>query len=184
MHDENALQIYINDQKLTSQVHEIVGRINGRFGTLNCCSNTPPGILLVGLTNYYLKGVNLSVAWKPLRKRFEKTKGFYVGENSFCVQRSQQNNTVMGEKEKEEKQITRCQIALSTSQPCVLYMQLLINLNNISATENNGAANISGSYYQLSNMFLILLTISTVNLAMCNEVSNRTNSPSFRSTAD
>ncbi|KAK9086039.1 hypothetical protein Sjap_026450 [Stephania japonica] len=25
----------INDQKLTSQVHEIVGRINGRFGTLN-----------------------------------------------------------------------------------------------------------------------------------------------------
>ena len=28
------VDVVITDQKLTSQVHEIVGRINGRFGTL------------------------------------------------------------------------------------------------------------------------------------------------------
>lgn len=37
----------VTDQKLTSQVHEIVGRINGRFGTLSAV----PIHHLVGVPN-------------------------------------------------------------------------------------------------------------------------------------
>jgi len=34
MTDKKQISYIFSDQKLTSQVHEIVGRINGRFGTL------------------------------------------------------------------------------------------------------------------------------------------------------
>jgi len=39
----------LTDQKLASQVHEIVGRINGRFGTLTAV----PIHHLVGFSNIY-----------------------------------------------------------------------------------------------------------------------------------
>jgi trehalose-6-phosphate synthase len=47
--------MFCSDQKLTSQVHEIVGRINGRFGTLTAV----PIHHLVGIFKHLVMAVDI-----------------------------------------------------------------------------------------------------------------------------